>query len=278
MTNLPERALSAEAFVESKPNLGTAHYYSRFLFWGASEVDTLSYSITPQFSPQAIEAGSKVTFAIEADGCDTYVDGKPATTFTLEACSQRTVRIGVVFDTGASQGRHGVKLCVVNASQLDCVLDTRPATAFSYPMTASFERDWNPLKHILMWLGIVCGAALLLWFSVLKRSFFPIIKVGHLRITEPYYSDRPIKGARQVVLTNKAIKQSAWSRLFTGRIVCEVNPAWAAPIVLEPSRGQVRMKATSAYTIDPFAYTLMKQTEYTLTHNDSKQKYKISVY
>ena len=242
ITNLPERSLSCPEFCEVKPDVGTAHYYNKFLFWGESGVDTLNYTITPEFSPEAVQAGAKANFSVQAKCAEVFVNGSQGTSFTLDARKSDAVTLGILFDRNAPKGRHDITIKVTQVSQLECIQNTRPANGFVYPMTAKLEENWNPLKTTLTWLGIVLIVTLLLWFLVLKRQVFPCIKVGTLRISEPYFSQRKIKGARMVVLTDKPSRQSRINRLFTGRIIYAVNPVWSSPMVFErTNNGQVKM-------------------------------------
>ena len=65
----------------------------------------------------------------------------------------------------------------------------------------------------------------------------------------------------------------------TGKIIYEINPVWTNPVVLEPtSKGEVKMKRSDKYTIDPFDFKLKKQEEYTLTNEDTKERIKLTIY
>ena len=145
--------------------------------------------------------------------------------------------------------------------------------------TLFYDKKWNPLACFLLCLLAAIVASLCLWFFVLKKSFFPTIKVAKMRITEPYYSEFTIKGTRRVVLTNHPLKQSTVNRLFTGRILYVVHPCWTFPVALESSKRQVKISPSTALTIEPPAFTLMKQVEYTLRYVDANDdKHVITVY
>ena len=279
--NKNERSLSFELLDEQKPSLGTVQYYPRLLFWPAKEIDTLWFELTPIFSPEAKQSGSVARFALSvpAKASQVLVEGEATNQFVVDARHPRPVRVGILFDLSTPDARYELTLQAINPQNLDCIQNTRPARQFSCVMTATFDRAWNPLSHILLWLAIVTAALLFAWFAVLKRTFFPTIKVGKLRITEPYYSERTIKGARQVVLTNRPARQSWLSRVFTGRIIYEVNQAWTTAVVLESRKRQVKLRPSSAYTLDPPAFVLSKQVEYTLRYAcGDDEKHVITIY
>ncbi|MBR1474435.1 MAG: VWA domain-containing protein [Muribaculaceae bacterium] len=279
--NKNERALSFEMLDEQRPSLGTAHYYPRLLFWPAKDIDTLRFELTPVFSPEAVLASAVAHFDLSqpTKGSQIFVDGEATRHLVVDARNPRPVRVGIVFDPSTADSRYELVLQAVDSKNLDCIQNTRPAHRFTYVMTAAFERDWNPLAHILMWLAIITVLLLLLWFAVLKRTFYPAIRVAQLRITEPYYSQRTIKGARRVVLTNRPCKQSWVNRVFTGRIIYEVNPAWATPVVLESRKHQVKLRPSPAYVLDPPAFALVKQVDYTLRYTaGDDEKHVFTVY
>ena len=129
-----------------------------------------------------------------------------------------------------------------------------------------------------MWIGIIASALLVIWFLFIKRLAYPTFKVGRMQITDPYYSSLKIKGARKVILTNSPSKQSFLNKLFTGKIVYEANPIWTQPVVFESSKGKAKLQTNKFYSIDPYASTLIKQVEYSLTNNKTNKKIKLTVY
>jgi len=284
VVNKPERVVSSNDFVAQVPTWGKASHYNKFLFWGANEQGKITHTFSPSFSPEAIRANAIARFrVVDTDGhndFDVTVNGKSTNVIELRAAdNNKPVEITITFNENAKSGKRHLALKAQNCSNLDRIQEARPANAFEFPFTVKYSLNWNPLKTILMWLGIALLGALLLWFLVLKQMLYSYIKVGALRISEPYFSQRRISGARRVVLTSKAQKQGVLNRIFTGRIIYEVNPAWTSTVVLEAaSKGNVKMRSNKDYTIDPYASTLNKQNEYELTNVHTNQKFKITVY
>lgn len=286
VVNKPERVLSSGAFNEDKPNIGKVHYYPKFLFWNEKKIDTVAFEFTPEFNDMARASGSTARFTVLDDGTTSYsliiagAELNSDSTFTVTPATARPVKVKVVFDNGAEDNRYKITLVAYDAARLDRIQATSPASDFSYEFYADFERDWNPLAHILLWIGVVLFVLLVLWFALLKRTFYPVIKVGTMQISSPYFSMRKIKGARRVILSSKPHKQSIFSRFFTGKIVSDVNPVWSSgDVVLEPaSKGRLKLRTGTAYSVDPFAFTLIKGVDYVITDGQTNDKIDIRIY
>ena len=280
--NKPARSLSSPNLREDCPDVGKASHYDKFLFWDANELGSVAYDIKPLFSPTAIEQGSTATLQVAAaDGEPSdfavEVNGREASDgcFRLSAGDTATVHLRLIFAGDAKQGKRNFVIKTVNANDLDKIAETAPSE-FKYPFTAKYSMSWNPLARFLLCLLIAIIAALILWFAVIKPSIYSYFKVGNMTISEPYFSQRRIRGARRVVLTDKPGRQSTLNRLFTGRIIYEVNPVWTTPVILEPSKRQVRMRLNSDYTVEPFDIAMQRLVEYTITNETNKEKINIT--
>ena len=74
-----------------------------------------------------------------------------------------------------------------------------------------------------------------------------------------------MKGYRKLVLTNKKTTQGFFNRLFTGKVLYEVNPIWTNDVLVEPKdKNSVRLRCPLDYMAD--ARVLKKNQEYTI-HN-----------
>jgi len=282
--NRPEPVLSAAAFSEDCPDLGVSSYYDSFLFWSGTEPNNLTFSFVPQWSPEAQRAGSSATFTLkDSEGRNDFVvlmNGEKLAngTFTLTGENTAPVELEICFNKNAQQGRRLLALQAVSCADLSRIGDTSPAESFQFMLEAKFTKCWNPLQKILLWLGILLLAGLLVWFLLLKNMFYSRFKrVSRFTITDPYYSSRKIHGARRLVLTNRQRKQSALNRLFTGKIIYEVNSMWASDVVIEPtSAGEAKMKSNRDYMLEPPG-VMRKQAEYELTLTSTGDKAKIAV-
>ncbi len=268
---------------------GTVEYYPSFL-WVDSSVTTVTKTFDFDFSQDAKDDGSYAEFQfVDNDGkpipttvMQVAIDGKEIENnrFRVES-DVASKELTFTFSPEAEDGTHQGYLKLV-AHRLDR-LDSQPLEPAqqvdAFQWTLNYDKQMNPLAEVLMWLGIALVSALMLWFILVRGIVYDYIKVGSIRITDSYYSQRRIKGARQVVFTNKSVKQSALSRIFTGRIIYEVNPVWTTPVIFEPtSRGEVKMRRTDKYTIDPYDFKLRKGEEYTLINEDTKERIILSIY
>ena len=130
-----------------------------------------------------------------------------------------------------------------------------------------------------MWLGIIILAALLLWFLIVKHFIFPTIKVKTIQINDPYFSKVNVKGKRRVVLTNKKMKQSLLSRIFTGEILYKKNDIWTSPLGFEAGtkKKTLRVMRTKDYTFDPYTSMLKAPSDYVVENINDNTKIKLSI-
>ncbi len=86
----------------------------------------------------------------------------------------------------------------------------------------------NPLLLGLLILLAVVIAALVIWFAVLRIMLYPTFKMGLLTLSssDGYMNIKSLKGARKVILTNKSKSQGTLSKIFTGKIVYDINELW----------------------------------------------------
>lgn len=254
---------------------GNAQWYPRFLFWSEAKPDTIAIPLCDVWNDDARASHSRLTLTAEgADGSRLLLNGKPDLTLTAEH-AQDTLQI--VFAHAASSGKHYLTL---HAAGIDLeTINDNPSEDYTLTLRLKYHVAWNPLQWILLLLFLSLVAALLLWFVLLKRWCYPTFPIRHIQISEPYYKIVRLKGARGAVFGSKPVRQSALNRLFTGRIVSEVHPAWVDPVVLTPVRAKkgARAKTGGKYTIAPYAMVLQKMHDYTVEHTDTHTRYHISV-
>lgn len=275
---------------KSVVSLGDVEYYPRFLFCDSS-ITPLKKTFDLEFSKDAkLDRNCYAEFQfVDNNGnpvstkvMQVSMDGKVLKDNKFRVTSADTEKqFTFTFSPDAKNGKHQgyLKLISHNLDRLDAQQLTVGQQVDALQWTIHYKKAMNPLAKVLMWLGILLLAALALWFLIIRWMVYDYIKVGSIRITEPYYSQRRIKGARQVVFTNKATKQGWLNRLFTGKIIYEINPVWTSPVIFEASsKGEVKMKSNNKYSIDPFDFKLRKQEEYTLINEDTKDRIKMTIY
>lgn len=281
MTNKPERSLE---ILSEETSMGKATWHDSFLFWGASDPDTLSVDLKAAFNDEAKKDGSVVQLQIAADDGNKdfqiFFNHQPVEsgTITLNSTDHVPSILSVVFNPDAKQGTRYLKITEKAKREIDNIND-QPVEQFELVLRAKYTVNWNPLKTILMWLGILILAALLLWFLLVKHLIYPTIGVKTIQIDDPYFSRVNVKGKRRVVFTNKNMQQGLLSRLFTGEILYKKNEIWTSPLAFEAGtrRKTLRVVRTKDYVFEPFTSTLKAQNEYLVENCNNRTRIKLSV-
>lgn len=243
-------------------SLGAVDYYPSFL-WVEANMTPVTKTIDFDFSEDA--KNDQASFAefqfVDNEGkpistsiMQVEINGKQIENNTFKVYSNvSSLDLKISFSPEASEGKYQGYLKLIN-HKLDR-LDSQPLTSGqqidAFQWTLHYDKRMNPLAKVLMWIGILVGLVLLLWFRLLRPCLYPhfgsftksiLIQkndqiVGQLRYT--------FKGARKVVFYDKEVKQSIWNRIFTGKIKTYVNPLFKTKLTFSP-----RKKNASAYGIE----------------------------
>lgn len=281
MTNKPERALE---LISEETYMGKATWYDSFLFWGASNPDTLSVDLKSAFNDEARKDGSVVKLQIkdEEGGKDfqLFYNGQilSGDLITLNANDNIPSILSLVFNSDAKEGKRYLRIKAIAKQELDNIND-QPVEQYELILRAKYIVNWNPLKTILMWLGILILAALLLWFLIIKHFVYPAIGVKSIQINEPYFAKVNVKGKRRVVFTNKKMEQSLLNRIFTGEILYKTNEVWTSPLAFEAGakKKTLRVMRTKDYVFDPFTSTLKAPSDYLVENTNDNTKIKLTI-
>ena len=223
MTNKPERTLE---ILSDETDMGKATWYDSFLFWGANDPDTLSVDLNANFNDEAKKDCSIVDLQIvDPDGGkDFYLfyNGQPLNIdkITLRSDEKKESILSIVFNPTAKEGKRYITLKATAKQDLDNIND-QPVEQYQLTLRSKYVINWNPLKVILMWLGILILSALLLWFLLIKHFVYPTIKVKTIQINDPYFCKVNVKGKRRVVFTNKKMEQGLLSRWILTMVIGE---------------------------------------------------------
>lgn len=281
MTNKPERALE---LLSEETDMGRASWYDSFLFWGADTPDTLHADLAAVFNDEARKDGSAIELQISDDegrhDFDLFYNGQPVNggRITMRSQNQGESILSLVFHPSASEGKRYLNLKPVAKHELDNIND-QPVEQYSLTLRSRYAVGWNPLKTILTWAAILLTAALLLWFLMLRRLFFPPISVKTIQISDPYFSSVNVKGRRRVVFTDKKMSQGLLSRLFTGEILYKKNNVWTSPLAFEAGskRKTLRVVRTRDYTFAPYTSVLKSPEDYVVENVNDKTKIKMTI-
>lgn len=273
VVNRPERVLEFKGIAHDEDDLGKSVRHEGFLFSVATAPDTLSIDLAPTFNDEArrdrasvsMKVSSNITGA-DPDDIAILFNGRELadSCFTLKADSSAAGILSVVFRPGCEDTKLSLSLAQLSSKNLDRIGET-PADEFTHSFRAECENEMNPLAKGLLWAAAIIIAALIIWFALLKRQFFPpISKITTIMITKPYVSQRKVRGARLVVFSDKPVRQGFFNRLFTGRIVSEVNPVWTSRCEMRHARNGVRFSCPDrSMTASPSAL-MSKFNEYTV--------------
>ena len=281
MTNKPERALE---LISEETDMGKATWYDSFLFWGASDPDTLSVDLKAAFNDEAKKDGSAVQLVItdEENGKDYqfFYNNQPVekNTIIISTKDSEPSILSIVFNPNAKEGKRYFSIKAKAKQELDNIND-QPVDRYELTLRSKYAVNWNPLKTILMWLIIVILAGLILWFLVIKHFMYPSIGVRTIQINDPYFSRVNVKGKRRVVFTNKNMKQGILSRIFTGEILYKKNEIWTSPLAFEAGakKKTLRVMRTKDYVFDPYTSMLKAPSEYLVENTNDNTKIKLSI-
>lgn len=273
VVNRPERVLEFKGIAHDEDDLGKSLRHEGFLFSTATAPDTLSIDLAPTFNDEArrdrasvsMKVSSNITGADPDDITLLFNDREMTDScFTLKAGDTTPGILSVVFRPGCEDTKLSLSLTQLSSKNLDRIGET-PADEFTHSFRAECENEMNPLAKGLLWTASIIIAALILWFALLKRQFFPpISKITTIMITKPYVSQRKVRGACLVVFSDKPVRQGFFNRLFTGRIVSEVNPVWTSRCEMRHARNGVRFSCPDrSMTASPSAL-MSKFNEYTV--------------
>ena len=281
MTNKPERTLE---MLSEETEMGKATWYDSFLFWRASDPDTLSVNLKTVFNDEAKKDGSAVEFQIvDPDGgkdFQLFYNGQHLNNgkITLRSNDKTASILSIVFNPTAKEGKRYLAVKATAKQELDNIND-QPVEQYQLTLRSKYVVNWNPLKTILMWLGILILAALLLWFLLVKHFIYPTIKVKTIQINDPYFSKVNVKGKRRVVFTNKKMEQGLLSKIFTGEILYKKHDIWTSPLAFEAGakKKTLRVLRTADYVFDPYTSMLKAPNDYVVENTKDNTKIKISI-
>lgn len=277
--NKPERVLTIVD--EEEIDIGHASYYPAFLFWKESKQDTLCYDLNLHFNQPAIRSASSVIFKINTlDNSNDYqifINGVlcPNKQFSLDSMTRNSI-LSILFNKDAKQGKRYFSIIPLQIKETDRI-NSIPAENYQLSIRAQYNLNSNPLFIILLWLLIILAALLIVWFLFIRAIIYPKIRLGRIIITEPYYKAKKIQRARKVVFTDKSAKQSILNRIFTGRIIYEINEIWSDSIEFEPCKKSLKPITKGKYNIFPFTTRMDKNTEYEIQNIETNKKTRITI-
>lgn len=258
--------------------------YPAFLWSPAKRADALVVNLDAVFNDAARDAGSAVAFKVvpahgEADYTLLFNDEPVGTDSTITLHAGMPAQLAVQFDDEAATGKRYIVLDICGKREVDLLDGCPPEEYQAQTLRLRYDREWNPLATIFFWAGIVLLAAMVLWFAVLRRIFYPKFRVGAIEVTGPgsYYVRKRVRPYRRVCFTSRAMSQSFVSKIFTGKILYVRDTVWSPALTLEPGNKQtVRALAQKGWDIVP-SRTMRRHDTYELINTVSGDKAKITI-
>ena len=283
VSNKPVRNLT----IVSEEQAGEAEWYDSCLFFDKKEQDTINIQLQNSWNELAKKYNSAIRFSVSCDKLkpEQYtllLNGKevPSTSFELTSESENDI-LSVIFadDTPDDTYYFNIKATKSACHNLETINDEEITTA-AYENTLRLEYDvcWNPLKTFIFWFLLILAALTILWFFLLRPMMISRFKIGSIMVTDPYFSNIRIHRARRLIFTSKQKKDNIVWRILLGKTIYSINPVWTDDLEVIPGlKKGVKAITKGKYTIDPYAANLQSGNDYTITHNDTNEKIKITV-
>lgn len=235
-------------------------WYDSFLWSDAAAEQKAVWDLEPIFENELNGSRMALKFQVgegQTNDFQAWFNGQPISNgSTIQIVPHQPAVLEVQFNHDAATGKRYFSLIPASVEGIN-IINEQPSEKYEgTSLRTEYEVDWNPLFTLLFWLLMALLAALVLWFVVLKRIFFPTIRVGImiLKGPEPYYASKRIRGARKVVLTSKRRSQNVVSRLFTGKILFVRADHFSPELTILPSGSKRRVRLRSegnAWVVSP---------------------------
>lgn len=219
-------------------------WYDSFLWSGAADEKSISWNLAPVFANEYPDSRLDLKFQSADEHTDDFhvwFNGQQISNgSTIRIQPGKPALLEVRFMHTASTGSRYFTLTPAASDGID-LINERPSEEYEgLSLRTEYSIGWNPLKTLLFWLAIIVLAALIVWLLILRRIFFPPIKVGKVSFAGPgsYYASKRIKGARKVILTSKRKSQNILSRIFTGEIRFVRAEHFSPELSIEPAPGK----------------------------------------
>lgn len=269
---------------DDKQDLGDADYYRGFLIWSESELASVECNLKACFNRHALQQRGAVEYVVTSDkgddDFDVFYNGKPCPnrSFIIRADEGQSL-LRLEFHRDANTDKRHFFLKPKTRDKIEFV-NGLPVGEFEMTLAADYDVNWHPMAWVVLILGVAILALLVFWFAVLRWMFFPQFRrVKQLKVTEPIFAVKKLKGARKIIMTDTAPqkRQSAIGRIFTGTIVYFVNPAFfPSPVVAEPDAKAVRLRTANTVLCMPLnKLTAGQETELEDTASGKKLKIQI---
>lgn len=292
-----KREHSAEVSLKmqgQEDNIGKTSYYPSFCF-GLSEAKIVSQKAVLDVSYNAY-AKDKSTFDISfVDGArnplkyDEFkivVDGDTLTPENpyIHITDTKSIQLEFIPSEVTTDTHFAGYVIFSNPSGVDRINSTETNSGKYVISEWSFKHDKerNPVSKFLLRLVILVTLCAILWFSFLRRMFYPVIKLSRINIKGVninYVDSKRINRFRKIVFTSERKKQSIISQFLLGKVRYVINETWNHTWEIYPGKEKKTVKTSlyGKYTMSPMKANLSSMDKVTITNISNNNQILIQI-
>ncbi len=271
---IPSRLMLAQGQNELKAE--SVEWHDAFLWSDAAPDSEVEWNLQPLFENHLNQSVLRLQFKADNNDFQAFYNGNPiANGDIINISPDKNAILKVVFNHDAATGKRYFNLVPQSHTGIDMINDSPADQYEGTSLRTRYDVGWNPLKTLLFWLAIALAALLILWLIVLKRIFFPVIRMGKVELIGPgsYYASKRIRGARKIVFTTKKRSQNFLSRLFTGEIKYVRADHFSPELEILPGGGKRKVRVRSSRGWDIYPTSILGQYEKATAENiETKEK------
>lgn len=275
---IPSRLTLAQGKDELKAD--GAEWHDAFLWSDAATDSEVEWDLQPLFENHLNQSALRLQFKADNNDFQAFYNDTPIANGDIITVSPGTNAIlKVVFNHDATTGKRYFNLVPQSHTGVDMINDSPADQYEGTSLRTRYDVNWNPLKTLLFWLAVGLAALLVLWLIVLKRIFFPVIKMGKVELVGPgsYYASKKLRGARKIVFTSKRRSQNILSRIFTGEIKYVKADHFSPELEIIPTGGKKKVRVRGSIKgsrgWDIYPTSILGQYEKATAENiDTKEK------
>lgn len=261
-------------------------WYDAFLWSDAAKDEKVKWDLNPIFKNRLINSYLEVRFVVgeeQASDFQAWYNGKLINDGDVVKIEpDKPAMLEIQFNHDAQTGKRYFSLVPDSFAGLN-IINEQPVKDYEgTSLRTEYNQVWNPLKTFMFWLALILLVALIIWFAILKRIFYPTIKMSKVVITGPesYYKPKNIKGFRKIILTSRRRSQNIFSRIFTGKIGFIKSDYFSQELSITPVGTKKKVKVSSLNKgnniWDIFPITIFGQYEKgTIINRTTKEKTEI---
>lgn len=210
-----------------------------FLWIKGNQVDTVRWVLNPIFNKPAMSDKSQIEYHVAVTDklpqeSIMLFNGHEIPDSSIIIAPGNENILELIVPQGTPNGKSFIKLIPISKSNLDRVNGQVPSYEDYIHLQGEYSSSWSWLEWLFWILIALIVLLLFVWFGFIRNSKYPKFKKGRITVTAPYYGTIPVRGYRKIILGSRSGKQSGLDKIFKGKILYHVNPAWPSEIVITP--------------------------------------------